>query len=143
MPNWNIIVLDHGDGRTYGWKSLPGIVARRTALWHHDERAFEDVMRDWKGLRGGSACDEWGGGKQGWFVPRYCYVETSKELFEGEEEIKQGSWDEQADGMSLLTLGRRCRKPERGGEKGGDEISYGEWEVSSISMVLGVVDETT
>lgn len=46
MPNWTIVELEHGDGRNYDAKSLPGIVARRTALYHHAEAPFHKSMKN-------------------------------------------------------------------------------------------------
>ena len=46
LPNWTIVELRHGDGRTYKLKSLPGVVAGRTTLYHHEEEPFYKAMKD-------------------------------------------------------------------------------------------------
>ncbi|KAJ5894096.1 hypothetical protein N7495_005787 [Penicillium taxi] len=45
LPYWTILELDHRDGRLYGKGSLPGVVAGRTALYHHAEAPFFTTMR--------------------------------------------------------------------------------------------------
>lgn len=46
LPNWTIVELRHGDGRTYEPMSLPGVVAGRTTLYHHEEEPFYKAMKD-------------------------------------------------------------------------------------------------
>jgi hypothetical protein len=46
MPHWTIIELEHGDGRNYEPKSLPGTVAGRTTLYHHAEARFYKSMKN-------------------------------------------------------------------------------------------------
>ncbi|KAJ5081372.1 hypothetical protein NUU61_009636 [Penicillium alfredii] len=46
LPNWTIVELRHGDGRVYKPKSLPGVVAGRTTLYHHEEEPFYKAMKD-------------------------------------------------------------------------------------------------
>lgn len=45
LPNWTIVELRYGDGRVYEPRSLPGIVAGRTTLYHHAEGPFYHRMR--------------------------------------------------------------------------------------------------
>jgi hypothetical protein len=46
MPHWTIVELEHGDGRAYEPKSLPGTVAGRTTLYHHAEAPFHTLLRN-------------------------------------------------------------------------------------------------
>ncbi|KAH8682817.1 hypothetical protein BGZ60DRAFT_398780 [Tricladium varicosporioides] len=46
MPHWTIVELEYGDGRNYEPKSLPGIVAGRTTLYHHAEAPFYESMKN-------------------------------------------------------------------------------------------------
>ncbi|KAJ5473279.1 hypothetical protein N7475_002845 [Penicillium sp. IBT 31633x] len=45
LPAWTIFELEFGDGRSYKEKSLPGVVAGRTALYHHGDEPFTNTMR--------------------------------------------------------------------------------------------------
>ncbi|KAJ5543359.1 hypothetical protein N7461_009362 [Penicillium sp. DV-2018c] len=45
LPSWTIFELEFGDGRSYEKRSLPGVVAGRTALYHHGDEPFTSVMR--------------------------------------------------------------------------------------------------
>lgn len=45
LPFWTIFELETGDGRSYGVSSLPGTVAGRTALYHHEDLPFFGPMR--------------------------------------------------------------------------------------------------
>lgn len=45
MPHWTVVELKYGDGRTYAAKSLPGIVAGRTTLYHHQAESFFKSFR--------------------------------------------------------------------------------------------------
>jgi hypothetical protein len=46
MPYWTIVELEFGDGRTYELGSLPGTVAGRTTLYHHDKEPFFNSMKN-------------------------------------------------------------------------------------------------
>ncbi|KAJ5657523.1 uncharacterized protein N7484_001172 [Penicillium longicatenatum] len=46
LPNWTIVELTHGDGRNYEPMSLPGVVAGRTTLYHHEPEPFYMAMKD-------------------------------------------------------------------------------------------------
>ncbi|KAI2731885.1 hypothetical protein CBS147332_1024 [Penicillium roqueforti] len=46
LPSWIIIELEYGDSRVYELKSLPGIVAGRTALYHHAVAPFHKKMKN-------------------------------------------------------------------------------------------------
>lgn len=46
LPNWTIVELSYGDGRTYKPMSLPGVVAGRTTLYHHEKEPFYKAMKD-------------------------------------------------------------------------------------------------
>ncbi|KAJ5419875.1 uncharacterized protein N7487_003425 [Penicillium crustosum] len=45
LPAWTIFELEFGDGRSYEKQSLPGVVAGRTALYHHGYEPFSITMR--------------------------------------------------------------------------------------------------
>ncbi|KAJ5516580.1 hypothetical protein N7527_008140 [Penicillium freii] len=45
LPAWTIFELEFGDGRSYDKQSLPGVVAGRTALYHHGDEPFSNIMR--------------------------------------------------------------------------------------------------
>ena len=45
LPAWTVFELETGDDRNYELASLPGIVAGRTALYHHDDMPFTQTMR--------------------------------------------------------------------------------------------------
>ncbi|KAJ9487233.1 hypothetical protein VN97_g6072 [Penicillium thymicola] len=45
FPAWTIFELEFGDGRSYEKQSLPGVVAGRTALYHHGDEPFSSTMR--------------------------------------------------------------------------------------------------
>ncbi|KAJ5937095.1 hypothetical protein N7466_003545 [Penicillium verhagenii] len=46
LPNWTIVELAHGDGRKYDPMLLPGVVAGRTTLYHHEAEPFYKAMKD-------------------------------------------------------------------------------------------------
>ncbi|KAJ5604535.1 hypothetical protein N7510_009689 [Penicillium lagena] len=46
LPSWTIVELQTGDGRVYQPSSLPGVVAGRTTLYHHQEQRFYNAMKD-------------------------------------------------------------------------------------------------
>ncbi|KAJ5512082.1 hypothetical protein N7463_001634 [Penicillium fimorum] len=45
LPAWTIFELEFGDGRSYEKQSLPGVVAGRTALYHHGDKPFTSLTR--------------------------------------------------------------------------------------------------
>ena len=45
LPAWTVFELEFGDGRSYEKQSLPGVVAGRTALYHHGNEPFSSTMR--------------------------------------------------------------------------------------------------
>ena len=45
LPVWTVFELETGDDHNYELASLPGIVAGRTALYHHDDMPFTQTMR--------------------------------------------------------------------------------------------------
>ncbi|CAG8282784.1 unnamed protein product [Penicillium salamii] len=45
LPIWTIFELETGDGRSYKKCSLPGVVAGRTALYHHDNSPVLGPMK--------------------------------------------------------------------------------------------------
>lgn len=46
LPHWTIVDLEFGYGRVYEANSLPGIGARKTALYHYAEETFYKSMGD-------------------------------------------------------------------------------------------------
>lgn len=48
LPSMTVVDLVHDDNRIYDAKSLPGIVAGRSTLYHHDASPFFNEMRDLK-----------------------------------------------------------------------------------------------
>ncbi|KAJ5723363.1 hypothetical protein N7488_001398 [Penicillium malachiteum] len=45
LPTWTVVELSYGDGHIYEPRSLPGIVAGRTTLYHHGEEPFYARMK--------------------------------------------------------------------------------------------------
>lgn len=48
LPSMTVVDLAHNDSRIYNPKSLPGVVAGRTTLYHHDATPYFNTMRDLK-----------------------------------------------------------------------------------------------
>ncbi|KGO68598.1 hypothetical protein PITC_072800 [Penicillium italicum] len=44
LPAWTVFELEFGDGQNYEKQSLPGVVAGRTALYHHGDEPFSSAM---------------------------------------------------------------------------------------------------
>jgi hypothetical protein len=44
LPAWTVFELETGDGRSYEKRSLPGVVAGRTALYHHEDIPFSNTL---------------------------------------------------------------------------------------------------
>ncbi|KAJ5941063.1 hypothetical protein N7516_001231 [Penicillium verrucosum] len=46
LPSWTVVELECGDGRVYEPHSLPGVIAGRTALYHHSQPRFYETTRN-------------------------------------------------------------------------------------------------
>ncbi|KAJ6095926.1 hypothetical protein N7486_006672 [Penicillium sp. IBT 16267x] len=115
LPNWTIVELTHGDGRNYEPKSLPGVVAGRTTLYHHDKEPFYMAMKD----KGRVA------------------------LLQGNQ-IDQGTWSE-IDGMSsglitVMAYGTMDMRPPR--HPGHPPIEFRNWRSYTISSLFGVINNS-
>ncbi|KAJ5375059.1 hypothetical protein N7517_007065 [Penicillium concentricum] len=89
LPSLTIIELEYGDSRVYGPRSLPGIVAGRTTIYHHSE---SPVYKSMKSLSGEEA------------LTVTLQEDSPQMLFEGKY-IKAGSWAETDDiSLGLLSL---------------------------------------
>lgn len=121
LPSWTVVDLSYGDGHTYEPRSLPGLVAGRTTLYHHGPEPFYTRMQ-----------------KQ----TRSRYIDPLKMLVSGDM-IEAGSWSE-VNGMSsglinLMAIGRRFEAPVRP-PPGHPVIPFEEWKAMSVNAIFGGIN---
>lgn len=139
LPHWTIFELETGDGRSYERISLPGVVAGRTALYHHEELPLLGPIRDPSQepaasttLHGNSDCL-----RRSVLTPHTGLLESS--------EIIQGAWSE-VDGMSsgilsMVSIGTQMLGPDR--PTGHPEIEFANWDTRSLHFMPGNVNNVT
>ncbi|KAK9848639.1 hypothetical protein MYU51_015661 [Penicillium brevicompactum] len=119
LPFWTIFELET-DGRSYERLSLPGVVAGRTALHHHEHKPFLDqgksITHPYQGSAAGTAVQENSNHFRTSFLTPECQFEcgfgsrgTPNEFIEPEtptgHQPRPGSWSEVSaePRLSMLT----------------------------------------
>lgn len=124
LPFWTVVELVYGDNRVYERRSLPGTVAGRTTMYHHEEAPFYSSMKNLTAARQlGLAQQE--------------EPEPPRMLLQGKH-IKPGSWAE-VDGVdsglvSLMSYGKLFQKPTHGCP----DIPFDRWHSYNLQACWGV-----
>ncbi|KAJ5521871.1 hypothetical protein N7527_005986 [Penicillium freii] len=126
LPSWIVVELVYGDNRVYERRSLPGTVAGRATMYHHEEAPFYTMKNLTAARQPGIAQQE--------------EPEPPRMLLQAEH-IKAGSWAE-VDGVgsglvSLLSYGKLFQKPTHGCP----DIPFDRWHSYNLQACWGVVDE--
>lgn len=143
LPHWTIFELETGDGRSYERFSLPGVVAGRTALYHHEDLPFlsptrspthsnlldpSQVLAASTTLQDNPDCI------------RHAVLTPPTRLLESSE-IIQGAWSEvdgTSSGLSMMSIGTQMLAPAC--PIGHPEIEFANWDTRSVHFMFGNVD---
>ena len=125
LPWWTVVELVYGDNRVYGPRSLPGTVAGRTTIYHHEEAPFYSSMKNLTAARRLDLAQQ---------------EEPPRMLLQGKH-IKAGSWAEvygvSSGLVSLMSYGKLFQKP----TPGCPYIPFDQWHSYNIQACWGAVDE--
>lgn len=143
LPRLTVVELRHGDGRTYGPRTLPGVVAGRTTVYHHAEEPFYKSMKDYTRVR---VVDPQERMNNNQVLPQTLPQDDAnclRNLLKGDQ-IKQGSWSE-VDGMSsrpvsLLAYGILYEEPKR--PCGSPPVDFRQWQPYTVYSVFGAINST-
>ncbi|KAJ5962080.1 hypothetical protein N7501_007021 [Penicillium viridicatum] len=122
LPSWIVVELVYGDNRVYERRSLPGTVAGRTTMYHHEAAPFYSSMKNLTAAR--QAQQE----------------EPPRMLLQGKH-IKVGSWaevDVVGSGLvSLMSYGKLFQKPTHGCP----DTPFDRWHSYNLQACWGVGDD--
>ncbi|KAJ5344643.1 hypothetical protein N7452_002647 [Penicillium brevicompactum] len=156
LPFWTIFELET-DGRSYERLSLPGVVAGRTALYHHEDKPFLDqgksITHPYQGSAAGTAVQENSNHFRTSFLTPECQFEcgfgsrgTPNEFIEPEtptgHQPRSGSWSE-VGGMrsglfSMMSIGIQAVRPVR--RPSHPEIEFVNWHIRMVNFLPELVN---
>lgn len=139
LPNWTIVELKYDDGHKYELRSLPGIVAGQTTLYHHEKRLFNANLRSQARIHFTDPAQYMSNSES--FQDNANYLRQLRGLIPGDM-IAAGSWCEvdgmSSDSVSLMAYGKLYMVP----SANSSEIPFERWTAISVNAIFGATNTT-
>lgn len=143
LPHWTIFELETRDGRSYERFSLPGVVAGRTALYHHEDIPFlnptksstHNHLLDPSQVPAASTTLQDSSDRL-----RHSVLTPLTRLPESSE-IMQGAWSEvdgMSSGLSMMSIGTQMLAPAC--PIGHPQIEFANWDTRSVYFMFCNID---